>query len=114
MTTPPPPQPPRQSVPPPSGAGRPLGETNMKATVALVLGIISLFFLNFPGFPLYLTYTQAALGGLGAGIPALIIGYLAYTQADALGGLGKNKALAGMIMGGIGTLWGLFIVLGNI
>ena len=94
MTTPPPPQPPRQSVPPPSGAGRPLGETNMKATVALVLGIISLFCL-----------------GLVAGIPALIIGYLAYTQADALGGLGKNKALAGMIMGGIGTLWGLFIVL---
>ena len=66
----------------------------MKATVALVLGIISLFCL-----------------GLVAGIPALIIGYLAYTQADALGGLGKNKALAGMIMGGIGTLWGLFIVL---
>lgn len=97
MSTTPPPQPPRQSVPPPAGASRPFGAKNTKATVALVLGIVSLLCFN-----------------LVAGIPALIVGYLGYTEAENLDGVGKTQALIGMITGGIGTLWGLGVLFGRL
>lgn len=58
--------------------------------------------------------TSAALGALGllccgalAGIPALVLGFVARGQIARSGEQGSGFALTGIILGGLATLWGI-------
>lgn len=70
--------------------GAPVPQDHQRATLVMVLGIISIVFC-----------------GLVTGIPAIIMGRQALTQIDASGGAlsGRGKVMAGFICGIIGTAW---------
>lgn len=83
MTYPPPPVPPVPAPP-----------TDTKATVALVLGVVSLCGL-----------------GLVTGIPAVVLGLLSRRDIRRSGGRlgGAGLALGGIVTGVLGTLWSLVV-----
>jgi len=115
-TTPPPPgygapAAPGYGAPPPPGFGAPqpgqwapappvAGQSNGMAVAALVCGIISFFCL-----------------GLLLGIPAVVLGFLGLNKSKELGGTGKGQAIAGIVLGGLATLWSigffLLVLLGD-
>ena len=76
--------PPAPPIPPPAGAPSP---NNAMAVAALVLGIL----------------TFVCLGPI-AGILAIIFGFLGLKKANEMGGTGKGMALAGLILGAVGTI----------
>ena len=83
---------------PPPGPGYgipiPAPPTAAKATTSLVLGVVSL-----------------VLCGLFAGIPAIVVGFLARAEIRRSGGRlgGDGLALAGIVTGILGTLWSLVL-----
>jgi uncharacterized protein DUF4190/uncharacterized protein DUF1707 len=79
---------PVDAVPPPSGSSR----TNSLAVAALACGIGQLWFLIL------------------AGIPAIILGHMARRQIRSTGEKGNGLALAGLILGYIGTVAVLIVV----
>jgi hypothetical protein len=68
------------------------------AIASLICGIISVV--------LGLCFGLFCLGlvGLIPGIVALVTGNLGLRKADEMGGTGKGLAIAGMVLGGIGTV----------
>jgi len=86
-----PPAPPVGGMPPPAPSVlRPAGApspNNAMAVAALVLGIL----------------TFVCLGPI-AGVLAIIFGFLGMKKANQLGGTGKGMALAGLILGAVGTI----------
>jgi hypothetical protein len=72
----------------------PAPPTAAKATTSLVLGVVSL-----------------VLCGLFAGIPAIVVGFLARAEIRRSGGRlgGDGLALAGIVTGILGTLWSLVL-----
>jgi drug/metabolite transporter (DMT)-like permease len=103
----PPGQPPQQHQPqqqwqqhpqggwPPVGGFQPAPPTNGKATTSLVLGICGILLC-----PLVLS------------IPALVIGYKARREIDRSSGAtgGRGLAVAGIVLGWIGLVFGLLIL----
>ncbi len=102
MTDLPPPPPPTGGTPPPAPPAPPAGgfapppmaqtggapnPNNGMAVAALVLGIL----------------TFVCLGPI-AGILAIVFGFLGMKKAKELGGTGKGMALAGLILGAVGTI----------
>src|SRR5688572_14739516 len=87
---PPPPSDPWQARGPLPGT--PVPPTSPKAITSLVLGVVGLF-----------------LCGLFAGVPAIILGFLARRDVRQSGGAlsGDGLALAGIIAGALATLWSL-------
>jgi hypothetical protein len=73
------------------------------ATVSMILGIISLA-------------VSCCYGGIWLGIPAAIVGFIAFQKAntDSERYGGKGLAIAGIIMGGISFLITLLIIVGVI
>ena len=73
------------------------------ATVSMILGIISLA-------------VSCCYGGIWLGIPAAIVGLIAFQKAnnDSENYGGRGLALAGMIMGGISFLITFLIIIGAI
>jgi Protein of unknown function (DUF1559) len=65
---------------------QPPAASNVAATVAVVLGVLSL-----------------CLGCL-AGVPALGFGYVGLGRASAAGGRGRGAAIVGLVLGGLSTL----------
>ena len=93
--TPPPPgswPPPQQQQQPPWGPGPP---TNSKATTSLVLGICGVLLC-----PLILS------------VPALVLGYQARSEIDRSNGAsgGRGLAVAGIVLGWIGLVFGLLLL----
>jgi hypothetical protein len=88
------PQQPQGQWPPPYGYP-PSPPTNGKATTSLVLGICGILLC-----PLVLS------------IPALVLGYQARSEIDASGGAsgGRGMAVAGIVLGWIGLVFGLLII----
>ena len=83
----PPPAPP---IPPPAGAPNP---NNGMAVAALVLGIL----------------TFVCLGPI-AGVLAVIFGFLGMKKANEMGGTGKGMAIAGIILGIVGTVISILLL----
>lgn len=76
---------------PQQGSPRPEGGTTL-ATTALILGIVTVVLAFVPVLNLLAVFI---------GIAALVVGLIAVNRARSLG---KGKALAGAILGGVGTL----------
>jgi hypothetical protein len=75
------------------------GQDQTLSIIALVLGILSV--------------VVCCYGGIPFGIPALIIGFLGYNNANKNSQQygGRELALAGMVLGGIGFLIAFFFIL---
>ena len=70
------------------------GGSNEKATLSLVLGLVGLVFC-----PLILS------------IPAIVFGVMARGEIKERGQTNGTMATVGIVVGVLGTLWGLFFVL---
>lgn len=96
LPPPPPPPPPTGGTPPPAppmpAAGGAPNPNNAMAVAALVLGIL----------------TFVCLGPI-AGILAIIFGFLGMKKAKEMGGTGKGMALAGLILGAVGTVLSVIV-----
>jgi hypothetical protein len=103
-------QPPAQWAPPGPIAQQQYGAFAMArrpdqtlATVSMILGIISLV-------------VACCYGGIWLGIPAAVIGFIAFSKtnndSDKYGG--RNLAIAGIVLGGISFLISLLIIVGAI
>lgn len=90
---PPPPVPPAPGMPPipPSGGS---SASNGPATTSMILGIISLVCL-----------------GIVTGIPAIIFGVIGKKKAAEMNGEGSGQAIAGLVLGIIGTVWSVIAII---
>lgn len=82
---------------PPTQPATPAGPTNGLAVAALVVGIVAVISGWVPFW------------GLLVGATAVVLGILALKKAN-----GKGMAIAGIITGGLGALWGLLVAVGFI
>jgi hypothetical protein len=87
----PPPTPTPPAPPTPYAVGAP-NPNNGMAVAALVLGIL----------------TFVCLGPI-AGVLAIIFGFLGMKKANELGGTGKGMAVAGLILGAVGTILSIIL-----
>ncbi|SDT02903.1 DUF4190 domain-containing protein [Microlunatus soli] len=95
-----------QVYPQPQSVGYPSAvtpPTNPKAIIALILGIASIALVSLYG-----------IGGLAAGVAAIILGSVAQKEvrADPQHQSGSGMGLAGIITGIIGGFLGLLVVVG--
>lgn len=81
--------------------------SNSLSLAALICGIVAVVFcfIPIPGFTLYL-----AIGGLGLGITAIVLGAKGMKNAKVTGE-GRGMAIAGLVTGIIATsICGLFVL----